>query len=69
MSCEGCEASAMMQNKERDSVIEKAKQYAKEKNMEMAVYQEAGQWKYIRADIAIEEHYPIFTIISQYYAS
>lgn len=66
--CDGCVTSEKLKNRERDSAIEKAKQYAKEKKIEIAVYQEAGEWKFINAFLAAELHYPVAFIVSQYNA-
>jgi hypothetical protein len=65
--CEGCKVQIEQQNAEFNSMVQKAKIYAKENAEAVAVYYDGG-WRFIRASIAIEGNYQIKTIVSQYSA-
>jgi hypothetical protein len=65
MACHGCEAQQISDNEQLKTAINKAAEYAKEKNEAVGIYKdEQGQYQFIR--LAIAAGYPITQIISQY---
>lgn len=66
MSCEGCLVSNRGQQEQLNTVIAKAKEYAKEISSPVAIYKEGYEYFYTKADIAIDGHYNIVCVVSQY---
>lgn len=66
MSCEGCITTNKGQQEALSIVLKQAKDYAKQKNISVAIYKEAFEYKIIEAGAAIAGGYHVIQFVSQY---
>jgi hypothetical protein len=64
MGCPGCEQQQQSKNQELQAIRTKAIEDAKKNKTAYGIYEEAGEYKYIRYDLAAR--LPILQIVSQY---
>lgn len=66
MSCEGCITTKRGEDEALSSIKVKAKQYAEENKIPIAIYKEGTDYAFINAETAISGGYPIIQVVSQY---
>lgn len=66
MGCEGCHISQKGQDEELLTMRSKAKKYASEKNISVAICKEGYDYFIYEAGAAIEQGFVIVEILSQY---
>lgn len=65
MSCQGCEAQVAGENLRRATALQKAIEYAKQKNTPVVLYKdEQGQFQHAELSIAQQLGYPSLQIVS-----
>jgi radical SAM superfamily enzyme len=65
---EGCIGCAVKNNdRDKQQAIKNAIEHAVAKNIPVAIYQEAGEWKYCNAFDAYRNGYPVEQVVSQHY--
>jgi hypothetical protein len=66
MGCEGCHISKKGQDEELLTIRSKAKKYASEKNIPVAICREGYEYFIYEAGEAIRQNYLIVEVLSQY---
>ena len=64
--CEQCIMSAKAQQQEFENVKFKARQYAKENKISVAIFKEGYTFQFIESQIAIAGQYPVIEFISEH---
>ena len=66
MGCEGCLISNKGPQEALQSIISEAQQYGKENKKTMVIYQEGHELRYIDAETAFRDNYPIVQVVSKH---
>lgn len=66
MGCEGCFISAKGQARDKESATQQAKEYAIQNKVTMAIYKEAGEYKFTTAELAATTGLPVLGYVSQF---
>lgn len=63
--CTGCWVKTA--DRDKETAIKKAKEYAAEKNIPVAIYKENGEWKQLNAFDAYAGGFPVIEVFSVYH--
>jgi radical SAM superfamily enzyme len=63
--CIGC--SVKMNDRDKQQAIKNATEHAEAHNIPVAIYQEAGEWKYCNAFDAYRNGYPVVQVVSKHF--
>jgi hypothetical protein len=63
--CTGCLTKSA--DRDKESAIKKAIEYAAEKHIPVAIYKENGEWQQLNAFEAYRLGYPVVQVFSEYY--